>query len=351
MYNNKGQHLHLTNHPSRRPDRVNEPFYVITTLFNPMGYLSRWNHYFNWEKHICDSGAHLITVEAAFGDREFVIKKPYNEHHKIISLRTTSQVWLKENLENIGARHLPDNCKYFAFMDADIFNLNPNWIDDTIHQLQHHPIVQMFNDLIYLGPNGETLYTRMSFAKRWLGGLEFRSNGKSVVNPVFNKFNFPYANQQESKKGDWGPPGGCWAYRKKEYEETGGLIEFCVLGAADWYMAAGICGFMHLALHRHSAGYADQLMHWEQKALKAYRKNVGMVNQTMVHHWHGKSVDRRYGSREQILKDGAFNPYTDLKSTSNGIINLHDDGSERMRILMAQCADYFRGRNEDSIDL
>ena len=344
-------HLNVTNHPARRPDRVDKKFYVITSVFNPMGYRSRWNTYFDWEKHILDAGAHLITVEAAYGQRDFVITKPYNERHTIVSLRTTSQVWLKENLNNIGARYLPNDCEYFAFMDADIFNLNPNWIDDTIQQLQHHPIVQMFNDLIMLGPSGQTLYTRISFAKRWLGGLEFRSNGKVVKNAVFNKFNFPYANKQESEKGDWGPPGGCWAYRRQEFEQLGGLIDFCILGAADWYMAAGICGFMDLALHRHSADYSSQLMNWEQKALKAFRKNVGMVEQTMAHHWHGKSVDRKYGAREQILQDGKFNPLTDLRYSTNGIINLHDDGSERMRILIAQCADYFKGRNEDSIDM
>jgi hypothetical protein len=343
-------HLTLTNHPAKRPDKVDKKFYVITSVFNPFGYRSRWQTYFDWEKHICDSGAYLITVEAALHDRAFVITKPYNERHIIVSLRTNSHLWLKENLNNIGTRHLPEDCEYFAFMDADIFNLNQNWIDDTVQELQHHPIVQMFNDLIYLGPKGEPIYTRMSFAKRWLGGLEFRSNGKVAKNYVFTKYNFPYCNQQESEKGDWGPPGGCWAYRRKEFEESGGLIDFCILGAADWYMAAGVCGFMDIALHRHSAEYAGQLMAWEQKALKAYRKNVGMVEQTMVHHWHGKSVDRKYGLREQILKDTIYNPLTDLKYQTNGIVNLHDDGSERMRVLMAQCSDYFKERNEDSIE-
>jgi len=336
--------------PFIKPDKVSKPFYVITSIFNPIRFSSRWDTYFKWEKHILDSGAHLITVEAAFGDREFVITKPYNERHQIINVRAASEIWLKENLNNIGTRYLPDDCEYFAFMDADIFMMSPTWVDDVIHKLQHFPIVQMFHDLIYLGPRGEYLYTRVSFARKWIEGAELKYNGKVVQKPVASIYGDPYNDKDQKDKGEWGPPGGCWAYRRKEYEECDGLIDFCILGAADWYMAAGICGFMDQVLAPHSDGYRDALLQWERKALKAFRKNIGMLDQTVAHHWHGKNIDRGYGDREQILKNAKFNPATDLKTGSNGVIKLHDDGSERMRILAMHCHQYFDRRNEDSVD-
>lgn len=350
-------HLNNTHHPHRRPDRVNKPLTVITSVFNPLGFASRYHHYFNWEKHILDAGCSLITVEAAVHDRDFVIKDPYNERHKIVHVRTDSHIWLKENLNNIGARHVDPDCKYLAFMDADMHNMNPNWIDDTIQALQYHSVVQMFSELMYLGPVGQHSHSRFSFAERWLRGMKFCSNGKTAQNKIFAptrmalcQKGIPYPEQQAEKNGDWGPPGGAWAYRREEFERVGGLIDFCILGAADWYMAAGICGFMDVAVHRHTPQYVDLLTTWEQKAVRAFRKNLGVLNNTMVHYWHGKGADRRYGAREEILQGCRFNPLTDIVRDMNGVIGLHDDGSERMRSLRDQCYQYFSARNEDSID-
>ena len=65
----------LHRHPSQnhRADFVTDPLYVITPVFNPQRYRSRWKHYTNFEQHVLDSGAHLITIEATFGARAKVV--------------------------------------------------------------------------------------------------------------------------------------------------------------------------------------------------------------------------------------------------------------------------------------
>src|SRR5438067_868351 len=104
-----------------RPDVITDTLYVITPIFNPQRYRSRWKHYKNFEKHIIDSGAHLVTIEAVFGDRANVITEKVSDKHTIISVRTKQEIWLKENLINIAILHLnhiDPNWKYVSWIDA-----------------------------------------------------------------------------------------------------------------------------------------------------------------------------------------------------------------------------------------
>jgi len=350
--------------PFQKPDKINKKLYVITAIINQVRFLSRWNTYFAFEKHVIDSGAVLVTVEYAFGEREFVIKEPYNENHIIVQRRTSSEIWTKENAMNLGMQYLPPDWEYVCFSDADFHFLDPNWVDNCLHKLQHYPVIQMFNQVTYLGPYGQVINTRMSFASRWLHGLDFSSHGKKISNKIFEKpraflpaVDLAYRDQQYQNEGgkasdDWGPPGGAWAYRRKELEEVGGNIDFCILGSADWYQAAGIIGFMEQAIPpEYGAEFRRQLLNWQDIALKAWRKNMGVMEQTAVHYFHGSFKDRRYGKREVILKDNWYNPLTDVKYSTQGVIILHDDGSERMRLLRDQCRPIFHVRNEDDLSM
>jgi len=50
---------------------VLEPLYVITVVENPIRWQSRYRNFWNFQKHITDSGAHLVTVELAYGSELF----------------------------------------------------------------------------------------------------------------------------------------------------------------------------------------------------------------------------------------------------------------------------------------
>ena len=49
-------------------------------------------------------------------------------------------------------------------VDADVEFLRADIVDETIHQLQHHSVVQMFQHCLDMGPSGEILHTHSSFA-------------------------------------------------------------------------------------------------------------------------------------------------------------------------------------------
>src|ERR1043165_3880210 len=117
-------------HLFSRPDRLSDPLYVITPIFNSTRYRSRWRLYEDFAKHIYESGAVLITVEAAFGSREFAVTQPDDPYD--IQLRTDSELWLKENMINIGfQRAAMLGANYIAWIDADSHFSRYDWADET----------------------------------------------------------------------------------------------------------------------------------------------------------------------------------------------------------------------------
>jgi hypothetical protein len=342
----------------QRPDVIKDKLYAISPLFNPQGYRTRWKRYKDFAKHIIDSGAHLVTIEAAFAERENVIKEEISENHTVITVRTNGEIWLKENLMNRAAQEIAAEGKYLAFIDGDMHFARPDWVGETLRQLQHHPVVQMFSEVCYLGPDSQIINSRLSFAERWMRGYTFNVNGKKHCNKVFHHKRGHHhgknchSSYHDPKTGEWGPPGGAWAFRRHELELAGGLIDFCILGSGDWYMAAGMAGFAEDAIPKaYSEDLRRMILLWEKRALIAFRKNIGVVPGTIFHNWHGKMKDRRYSEREAILKELEYSPISDLRRNLHGIVQLFDDGSERMRLLRDQARSYMDGRNEDSTDL
>lgn len=341
----------------RRPDIIDEPLYVVATSFNPQRYRKRWKNRDDFAKHVLDSGGYLVDIESAFGERDEVIVEQLSEKHIIIHVRSSHEIWLKENMMNIAVQHMPADWKYVAFIDADMHFARPDWVGETLQKLQHHPVVQVFSEVGYLNDRYELVNLRLSFAERWRRGYEFRANGHTIKNDVFQTKRHKVfggngaCSYQHTKHGEWGPPGGGWAYRREAFDAVGGMIDYCILGSADWYMAAGLIGFMEAAVPKsYSDDFRRLLLEWEKRALLAFRKNIGVVKGLCLHNWHGKMSDRGYGVRDNILKNGGFNPITDLKKDSFGLNQLHDDGTNRIWMMRNQISDYMASRNEDALD-
>ena len=125
--------------------------HVIAVISNPQRYETRYDLYNKFAKHVEDSGARLWTVETAFGDRPHEITA--SDHSQHIQLRTSTELWHKENMINIGISRLPANWEYVAWIDADVTFARPDWALETLHQLQHYKVVQMFSDCMDLSPD------------------------------------------------------------------------------------------------------------------------------------------------------------------------------------------------------
>lgn len=296
--------------------------YVIAVISNPCRYRSRYELYRKFARHVTDSGARLLTVEAAFGDRAFEVTESNRPDH--VQLRTDHEVWHKENLINIGISRLPSDWKYVAWVDADVSFARPDWAEETVAQLQHHPIVQMFSVAHDLSASFEPFQVHRGF------GYSYQNKLKGG-----NSYEFWH-------------PGFAWAATREAINGLGQLMDWAVLGAADHHMALALIGEVHKSMPDGLAkSYWERARQWQERAEQCVKRNLGFVEGLLLHHWHGKKRDRRYVERWSILQRNGFDPELDLKRDWQGLFQLTD----RNPRLRDELRHYFRARNEDSIDL
>lgn len=339
-------------HPAHAPHSVAalKPFpdvlHVVTVISNPVRYRSRYRHYRTFEKHVADAGAVLWTIEAAFADRPFEVTDA--DEPRDIQIRTRDELWNKESLMNLAANRLPPDAKYIAFIDADFIFSRQDWAQETIQQLQHYQAVQMFSTVAYLNEDCECIRHRFGYLKAYhmfLAG-KFNAFGEANIPPMSGGYYRPGAPWT-----DCGAPGAAWAFRREALDRLGGLIDVTILGSGDYFMAAALVGMMKRVL---PAGYSDglkrHLLNWQERAERHVRRNVGIVQGTISHLWHGRLSERGYGIREQILVDYQFDPEKDLKRDAHGLYQLDDDGSERFMLMRDKIRAYFRSRNEDGVE-
>lgn len=339
----------------RTPDYIKEPLYVIVAIFNPIRYKSRWKHLQRFVEHAHAAGAVVYVIEASFRERHHALDgiAPDNDiadlhartgnRHTFIRVNTTSEVWFKENLQNVAARYLPHDWKYMATVDGDVMFTRPNWVGETIHQLQHFPVVQMFSQVQDLDSNYNVLQSYRGFVDCYQSGLP------TGTRPDTGGCYYTVPPDKKGPHAIW-HPGFAWAYRRDAFDALGGLIDFAVLGSGDRHMACALIGCVEESVHPNvNAIYRDRLLEWQWRADRYIRRNVGVVSGLIVHYWHGAKVNRRYKDRWRILVDNQYNPNTDVKYDWQGLLQLVDRGEQRSIDLRDQIMRYFRERNEDAL--
>lgn len=333
----------------RRPDHVDAPLYVVTPIFNPVRFRSRWRLYHDFAKMVADAGAILVTVELAFGDRRHVLTEPRNPHH--IQLRTKDELWFKENAINAAVSRLPSDWQYVAWVDADTRFVRDDWANETIHRLQHYDVVQMWSQYQDLNPAMELVGTAPGFVHTTLtltiDLLHAWIACTCTQTPCECKPLYPYTKPRPGQKGYPGAPGLAWACTRDAWNTMGGLLDTCILGAGDWYMAHGLYGLINdrMVNRNNHARYRETIFRWQERALRL-RKNVGTVPGLALHYWHGPKVHRKYGTREQILIDTQFNPESHLSRDWQGLWQFTPDAPIALRDRVRQ---YFSERNEDAL--
>lgn len=269
----------------------------------------------------------VYIVEAAFGDREFEIIDESNPNH--LGVRTHSEIWIKENLVNLGVqRLLPKDWKYMAWVDMDIHFRDPNWAQSTLHALQHYNIVQPWSHAV---------------------DLDFHGG----ISAEFNSFGYLCANRKPMWHGKekglycYAHTGFAWACTRYFYENVRELLDICIVGAGDHHMAWACLNKVRGTIHQGMCeDYYDLCEKWEHKAHRASAGIVGYTHGRIEHHFHGNKENRKYWGRWEILIDNHFNPKTDLSYDSQGVLQLC--GANRYS-LEQDISLYNKQRLEDSI--
>jgi len=275
------------------------------------------------------AGAVVWVVELAYGGRPFEVTTEDNPQH--IQLRSDQEVWHKETMINIGIACLPTDWEYAAWIDADVAFVNANWVQETIQQLQHFCIVQMFHTAV--DTDAEGLLTN-SFTG-------FPASVQEEGLPLKGDDYYYYYG----KKGKF-HPGYAWAIRREAWNTIGGLLDINIVGGGDHQMAFGLYGNIDKAIpFKSTTSYRHVLMAWQNSALML-NKNIGFVPGTLLHYWHGQKVNRGYFDRWKILADNKFDPILDIRRDWQGLWML--TGSKPN--LRDDLIKYFRDRQEDAIN-
>ena len=324
-------HLANARHGIRR---LPSNLHVIAVVFNPLRFLSRYNLYKEFADRAEAQGATLWVVELAFGARPFEIAvegRPRN-----ILFRSYQELWHKERMINEAVSRLPSDWEYVAWVDADISFINDDWVHETMQQLQHYSIVQMFTHAMDVGPNGEPREQHQGFAfSHLLGNIALpRLNGVQSVGDGYY-----YARYWH--------PGYGWAYRRNAWNVLGGMLDVNIVGGGDHQMSYGLIGKIEGTIPANSTyHYEHAIRAWQTNALML-KKNIGAVPGTVIHHFHGHKAKRGYVDRWKILTENKFDPVTDIRSDWQRMWELTGDKIRLRDELRA----YFRLRQEDSIDL
>lgn len=298
--------------------------HVACAYSNPLRWRTRRVLMNDFRQHMAASpNVVLHAGELAYGERPFEVT---GGDANDVQLRTSHELWHKENILNLAIRRFPADWKYGAIIDADFHMTRRDWALEAIHQLQHFDFVQLFSSYSDLTVEQRPYRVMPSFG--WVHWHGHHRHGKG----------YPYAT------GSPGATGGAWAFRRAAFDAVGGLLDVCILGSADWHMAFGLAGKINTAPEstRCSQGYVEAVRRWQERA-RVLNGNIGYVENHAIHHFHGSKVFRAYGDRWKILRDQDFDPATDLVRDWQGVWQLAGNKPE----LRDEIRRYFRARNED----
>lgn len=301
-----------------------ELLHVVTCVANPIRWASRIELFNRFREHMLDSGVKLHVIECAYGERPFECGG--DPRVDFIGVRAKTLVWTKENLINLAIQRLPESAKYIAWVDADVEFRNTDWAAETVHALQQYAVVQPWSEALDLGPDGSPMlikgrHVQTSFCKRW------RHDGQVV--PAYDNAH----------------PGYAWASRRDVLDNLGGLLEVSGLGSADHQMAMAMVGRPEDSIHGGtSPGYQNAILAWGVLAETYVKGNIGFVTGLLEHGFHGEKAKRKYVERWEVLVEHQFDPLTDLKRNTYGVLELAGNKPALARDIDR----YLRQRDEDA---
>jgi hypothetical protein len=306
--------------------------HIVTAISNPIRWKSRCalarTAIASWLE---EPNVVVTLVESAYGGREHELADMAGPRVNHIPVRSYTMAWNKENLINIGISRLPHEAAAIGVFDADVIWRKPGWANETIAALDLYPVVQPWRTAYDLGPNDEHIQTHISFASLF-------HSGKPVVpeGPRFWKFDGGYA--------DYAHPGFAWAFQRRILDLVGGLFEAAGMGSGDHVMSLAMVGAGEKSFPGAiSPNYQQAVMTWQSRAMAHINQKIGFVAGTIEHMFHGSKTKRAYVDRWKMFLEHGFDPITDLKRNTHGVIEFAGNKPELERAFDR----YLRSRQED----
>jgi hypothetical protein len=281
---------------------------IVSCHFNPCGFKKPVE---NCHRYLARIGQPVTLVELSFNGRF-----EFDSQIRIEGDMARNFMWQKERLINVGLQALPPDVDAVAWIDADAVFQNPHWYEDAKRQLEHFPLVQLYERVDYLGPGGaEVIRKTNSWAYNWNNGL----NGKT-----------------------YGTPGFAWAARREAVPD--GIYDKDIIGGGDCHAIAAWIE-QRRWVEKQYAGLkapAADFDAWKRRQLPLVNGQIGYVPGGAYHLYHGTREKRQYGDRLQILRDHNF-CISDIRIDQNGAWEWASNKPAFHRDIVG----YFMNREED----
>jgi hypothetical protein len=309
-----------------------ETLYVVACVANPLHWRSRVAlaraAVGEWLK---EPSVRITLAECAYGSRGYDLADLAGARVTHLPLRAATMAWAKENLLNIAIAHLPPAAEKIAILDADVIFRRPGWALAALAALDLYPVVQPWSVAYDLGPNDEHIGVHRSFASVWHSGKPVVAGGSNFWASDGGPYDYPH-------------PGFAWGFQRRALDRIGGLFELGGMGSGDHHMALGMVGAHEASLPPGvTAGYHNSVAAWSWRASAEINGKLGFVHGTIEHPFHGRKSDRGYQSRWAMFLDSGFDPATDLKRNTYGVLEFSGAKPDLERAFDR----YLRSREED----
>ena len=303
--------------------------YAVTSYFNSAKYQTKLNNYRLFRSQLA---VPLITVELCF-DGEFELAP--TDADVMVQLHGGAVLWQKERLMNVALQHLPADCDAVAWIDNDVLFENDSWAEQAQQKLKQYPMAQLFSQSVDLNPGETDISAESEYYSQGLIA-RIKSTGMSAL--------------QRQSKYSWGHPrrevmpGLAWCIRRDVIDEHG-FYDAMIMGAADrmfLHAAYGEISQIPSTVPMTESHFAHYLK-WAQPFYDTVQGNVGYIDHTAYHLWHGEIPNRQYWDRHDAVVKMRFDPAADITIGDNGAWHWARPVPE----LENYCIDYFQQRLED----
>jgi len=160
---------HPNVHTPWKPWSEAQTLHVAVAYSNPVRWTTRRTLMNDFRDHMQLSANVVLHVgELAYGDRPFEVT---GADPNDVRLRTSHELWHKENILNLVVQRFPPGWQYGAIVDGDFHMTRRDWALEAIHQLQHYDFVQLFSSYSDLSAQHRPFRIMPSFACNYVRGL------------------------------------------------------------------------------------------------------------------------------------------------------------------------------------
>jgi hypothetical protein len=281
--------------------RSDGSLWAITSFFNPSGFRRRIENYRRFRAAL---PVPLATIELGFGGEWHLTSQ---DAELYVPIGDGDVLWQKERLLNLLLPRLPAECRYVAWLDADILVADRDWPRRAAEALARAPLVQLFSAVRYLDPEG---------SPREGGGMKVTS---VVAEVQAGQAAAAVLERVTDRSGGAPSAGMAWAARR-ELLERHGFFDASVIGGGDTALACAAYGVTPIAarLHHMNPMQAARYEAWAKPFQRDVAGQVGLVDGEIRHLWHGELAARNAAGRHAALAAQRFDPEGDLVPGSQG---------------------------------